>query len=67
MNILWAKMGIGMALVPKSTEGLIADSALTYKTIVEPPVSTQTVIVWLRNRRLSASSKHFLDLIRDLT
>lgn len=67
MNILWAKRGIGMALVPKSTEGLIADSALTYKTIVEPTVSTQTVIVWLRNRRLSASSKHFLNLIRDLT
>lgn len=66
MNILWAKMGIGMALVPKSTEELIADSALTYKTIVEPTVSTQTVIVWLRNRSLSASSKHFLDLLRDL-
>jgi len=65
MNVLWAKMGIGMALVPKSTEGLIADSALTYKTIVEPTVSTQTIIVWLRNRRLSASSKHFIDLIRD--
>lgn len=66
MNILWAKMGIGMALVPKSAEGLIADSALTYKTIVEPTVSTQTIIVWLRNRRLSASSKHFIDLLRDL-
>lgn len=67
MNILWAKMGIGMALVPKSTEELIADSTLTYKTIVEPTVSTQTVIVWLRNRSLSASSKHFLDLLRDVT
>lgn len=67
MNILWAKMGIGMALVPKSTEELIADSTLTYKTIIEPTVSTQTVIVWLRNRSLSASSKHFLDLLRDLT
>lgn len=67
MNILWAKMGIGMALVPKSTKELIADSTLIYKTIVEPTVSTQTVIVWLRNRSLSASSKHFLDLLRDLT
>ncbi|VBB08646.1 transcription regulator hth lysr [Lucifera butyrica] len=63
MNILWAKRGIGMALVPKSTEGLIADSTLIYKTIVEPTVSTQTIIVWLRNRRLSANSKHFLDLV----
>ncbi|HWR44602.1 LysR family transcriptional regulator [Sporomusa sp.] len=67
LNILWAKLGIGMALVPKSTEGLISDSALTYKKIIEPTVSTQTVIVWVRNRKLSASSKHFLDLLRDVS
>ncbi|WWV69939.1 hypothetical protein SOV_12240 [Sporomusa ovata DSM 2662] len=53
-----------MALVPKSAKELISDPALTYKTIIEPAVSTQTVIVWVRNRRLSASSKHFLDLLR---
>lgn len=66
LNILWAKMGIGMALVPKSAEGLISDSALTYKKIIEPTVSTETVIVWVRNRKLSASSKHFLDLLKDM-
>lgn len=66
MNILWAKMGIGMALVPKSTEGLLEDSALTYKTIMDATVTTQTVIAWLRNRRLSASSKHFLELLRNM-
>ncbi|MEG6586778.1 LysR family transcriptional regulator [Dendrosporobacter sp. 1207_IL3150] len=65
LNIMWTKLGIGMALVPKSTEGLISDPELNYKTIIEPAVSTQTVIVWVRNRRLSASSKHFLDLLRD--
>ncbi|MDF2634353.1 MAG: transcriptional regulator, LysR family [Pelosinus sp.] len=66
LNIIWTKLGIGMALVPKSTEGLIFDSELTYKTIVEPAVSTQTVIVWARNHKLSASSKHFLDLLEDM-
>lgn len=66
MNILWAKKGIGMALVPKSTEGLFTDSALTYKTIIEPTLSTQTAIVWSKTRRLSAGSKHFLDLLKDL-
>lgn len=64
LNMLWAKFGIGMALVPQSTEGLISDSALIYKTIMEPTVSTQTVVVWVRNRSLSASSKHFLDLLK---
>lgn len=65
LNILWTKLGIGMALVPKSTQGLVSDSALTYKKIIEPTVSTQTVIVWPRNRKLSASSKHFLELLRE--
>lgn len=64
LSIIWAKLGIGMALVPRSTEGFISDTALTYKTIIEPAVSTQTVIVWLRNRKLSASSKHLLALLR---
>ena len=66
LNILWTKLGIGMSLVPKSAEGLISDSVLTYKTIVEPSVSTQTVIVWLRNRNLSASSKHFMELLKEM-
>lgn len=66
LNLLWAKLGIGMALVPKSTEGLISDAALTYKTIVEPTVSTQTVIVWVRNRKFSSSSKHFMDLLKEM-
>jgi DNA-binding transcriptional LysR family regulator len=66
LNIIWTKLGIGMALVPKSTEGLISDSDLTYKIIVEPTLSTQTVIVWARNHKLSASSKHFLELLKDM-
>ncbi len=66
LNILWVKLGIGMALVPKSTEVLSSDAELIYKTIVEPNVSTQTAIVWVRNRNLSASSRHFLALLQDL-
>ena len=65
MNILWAKKGIGLALVPKSTECLVTDSTIIYKTIIEPTLSTQTAIVWSKNRRLSAASKHFLDLLQD--
>ncbi len=67
LNILWTKSGIGMALVPQSTEGLMSDPALLYKKIIEPTVATQTVIVWVRNRKLSASSKHFLELLRAMT
>ncbi|WP_346353005.1 LysR family transcriptional regulator [Azotosporobacter soli] len=64
LNILWTKQGLGMALVPKSTEDLFSDPSLRYKIIAEPSLATQTAIVWLRNRRLSASSRHFLDLLQ---
>ena len=64
LNLLWTKLGIGMALVPKSSEAVFLDPALTYKTISEPALTTQTLIVWMRNRRLSASSKHFLELLQ---
>ncbi|GBG56968.1 LysR family transcriptional regulator [Sporomusaceae bacterium FL31] len=65
-NIRWAKLGIGMALVPQSSEELISDSDLIYKTIIEPTVTTHSVIAWVRNRTLSASSKHFLDLFKEI-
>lgn len=66
-NIRWAKLGIGMALVPQSSEELISDPDLVYKTIIEPTVTTHTVIAWVRNRSLSASSKRFLDLFKEIS
>lgn len=65
LSILWTKLGIGMSLAPKTIEGLISDPSLIYKTITEPDVSTQTVIVWSKNRRLSGGSKHFLELLQE--
>ena len=56
----------GMALVPRSSEELIADPDLVYKTIIEPTVTTHTVIAWVRNRSLSANSKRFLDLFKEI-
>ncbi|MDF2565180.1 MAG: putative LysR family transcriptional regulator [Massilibacillus sp.] len=65
-NILWTKMGIGMALVPESTKELLSEEELVYKTIVDPAISTQTVIAWLRNRTLSHSGQHFLALFKEM-
>jgi len=65
-NILWTKMGIGMALVPKSTEELLTEDNLVYKAIVEPVISTQTVVAWLKNRTLSHSGQHFLTLFKEM-
>lgn len=66
-NLLWAKLGIGIALVPDSSKELVVDSGLIYKTVTEPTIATHTEIVWVRNRNLSASSKHFLNLFKEIT
>ena len=65
-NILWTKMGICMALVPKSTEELLTEDNLVYKAIVDPVISTQTVVAWLKNRTLSHSGQHFLTLFKEM-
>ena len=66
LNILWAKLGIGMSLVPQFAQGLISDASLIYKRIVDPAVSTRTAVVWVRGRKISASSRRFLELIREM-
>ncbi|WP_312337528.1 LysR family transcriptional regulator [Anaerospora hongkongensis] len=65
-NLLWAKLGIGIALVPDFSKELVVDSGLIYKTVAEPTIATHTEIVWVRNRNLSASSKHFLNLFKEM-
>ena len=37
-----------------------------YKKLVEPEMSTHTVIAWLKNRTLSTSSAHLIRLFREM-
>ena len=64
-DLLLAKMGMGMALLPVSSKTLLTDGNLIYK-LVEPEMSTHTVIAWLKNRTLSSSSAHLIRLFREI-
>ena len=65
-DLLLTKMGVGMALLPVSSKTLLTDGNLIYKKLVEPEMSTHTVIAWLKNRTLSSSSEHLIRLFREI-
>lgn len=65
-DILLVKMGMGAAVMPVSSMTLLTDGNLICKRLVEPEMSTHTVIAWLRNRSLSTGSRHLLDLFRKI-
>ena len=65
-DLLLTKMGMGMALLPVSSKTLLTDGNLIYKKLVEPEMSTHTVIAWLKNRTLSTSSAHLIRLFREM-
>ena len=65
-DLLLTKMGMGMALLPVSSKTLLTDGNLIYKKLVEPEMSTHTVVAWLRNRTLSTSCEHLVSLFREL-
>ena len=65
-DLLLTKMGMGMALLPVSSNTLLTDGNLIYKKLVEPEMSTHTVIAWLKNRTLSSSSEHLIRLFREI-
>ena len=59
-----AKMNLGTAMIPISSQKLLTDGDLLYKRLVEPEMKTHTVVSWLKNQTLSTACKNFVDLFR---
>ena len=57
-------MGIGISLVPLSARSMVNSDKVIFKRIVEAEIHTHTVVAWLKNRTLSSSCNHFLELFR---
>ena len=63
-NMLWTQMGIGISLVPLSARSMVNSDKVIFKHIIEAEIHTHTVMAWLKNRTLSSSCTHFLNLFR---
>ena len=65
-NLLMVKMNLGISMVPMSSKTLLTDGNIIYKRLVEPEMSTHTVVAWLKNQTLSTSCLNLITLFKEL-
>ena len=65
-DLLMVKRNLGIAMTPVSGNQLLTDGDLIYKRIVEPEMTTHTVVAWRKSQTLSTSCKNFLDLFKEM-
>ena len=65
-DLLMVKMNLGAAMIPVSSKRLLTDGDLIYKRIIEPEMTTHTVVAWRKNQTLSTACKNFIGLFKKL-
>ena len=65
-DLLMVKMNLGVAMIPMSSEKLLTDGDLIYKRLVDPEMTTHTVIAWLRNQTLSTAAQNLIDMFKNM-
>ena len=65
-GLLMAKKNLGIAMIPFSEQSPIDDSNLIFKRIVDPEMTTHTVVSWLKNQTLSKSASNFIDMFKTM-
>ena len=65
-DLLMVKNNLGVAMIPFSGKRLLSDGNLIYKKIVDPEVTTHTVLAWRRNQTLSTACKNFIAMFEKL-
>lgn len=65
-DLLMVKMNLGLAMIPVSSKRLLTDGDLVYKRIIEPEMTTHTVIAWRKNQTLSTACRNFIELFKKI-
>lgn len=65
-DLLMVKMNLGIAMIPVSSKRLLTDGNLVYKRLVEPEITTHTVVAWRKNQTLSTSCQNFIALFKEM-
>lgn len=61
-TLLWAKVGIGIAIIPKSAANIIEDNNLKTKVIDETNLYTRLGVIYRKSTNLSKAAKSFIKL-----
>lgn len=59
-TILWARAGLGIAIVPYSAIKFELSNSIKFKILKEDSLMTQIAAVWIKERYLSINAKRFL-------
>ncbi|EHI97711.1 transcriptional regulator, LysR family [Clostridium sp. DL-VIII] len=59
-SLSWAKVGIGIAIVPFTSSNLIPDVNLKIKKIIEPSIESKSALIWISNKYISTIARHFI-------
>ncbi|MEN6412953.1 MAG: LysR family transcriptional regulator [Veillonellales bacterium] len=62
--LIWANLGIGIAIVPESATNLFSGSSLGFYKITPDSIKTTSAIIWSKNRPLSGAASHFIALFK---
>lgn len=65
-DLMMVKMNLGAAMIPFSGRRLFTDGNLISKRIVDPEMTTHTVVAWRKNQTLSSSCKNFIELFKKM-
>ncbi|MBE6050876.1 MAG: LysR family transcriptional regulator [Clostridium sp.] len=63
-SLMWARAGLGIAIVPKSALNLIGSEGLKYKFIDNDDLKTRIGAVWRKDRYLSAIASSFVEVFK---
>lgn len=60
--LIWANLGLGIAVVPESAAHLLPGSSLRFYEMASPTLMTTSAVIWSKKRPLSAAATHFIAL-----
>lgn len=62
--LIWAKLGLGVAILPEAAVNLLMNSSLVIRKIKLSALNTQGGIIWLKKHTLSAAAAHFIAMFK---
>ena len=65
--LIWARLGLGVAIVPESAVNLLQGSPLLVKKISIPALVTTGAVIWRKKHTLSTAATHFIDMFRPVS
>ncbi len=62
--LIWMRMGLGIAILPKTSLHMLQGSPLVVRKIANPSLEITSAIIWLKKHSLSTAAAHFIDLFQ---